>query len=133
AAFSALVARHGPMVLAVCRGVLDDPFAVEDAFQATFLILVKKAGAIRRQDLLGPWLFGVARRVALRARAQAARRRHLAGAGGGGRGGGGGARRRACGVGAKGSRATTCGPCTRRSTGCRRSTVRRWCSATSRA
>jgi RNA polymerase sigma factor (sigma-70 family) len=75
AAFEAIVARHGPMVLGICRRVLHDPHDVEDAFQATFLVLVRKAGALRRRDLLGNWLFGVASRVALRARAVAARRR----------------------------------------------------------
>jgi RNA polymerase sigma factor (sigma-70 family) len=74
-AFEALVARHGPMVLGVCRRVLRDPHDVEDAFQATFLILARKAGAIERRDLLSPWLYGVACRVANRARVQAARRR----------------------------------------------------------
>jgi RNA polymerase sigma factor (sigma-70 family) len=74
-AFGALVARHGPMVLGVCRGLLDDPHDVEDAFQATFLVLVRKAKGLRDRDLLGQWLYGVARRVALRARADLSRRR----------------------------------------------------------
>jgi RNA polymerase sigma factor (sigma-70 family) len=74
-AFDALVARHGPMVLSVCRGVLKDPNDAEDAFQATFLILVKKAGTIRGEMALGPWLHRVAYRVAIRANAAAARRR----------------------------------------------------------
>jgi RNA polymerase sigma factor (sigma-70 family) len=74
AAFEALVARHGPMVLGVCRQLLRDPNDVDDAFQATFLILVRKAGTLRRCDLLGNWLYGVAYRVAVRARALAARR-----------------------------------------------------------
>ncbi len=74
-AFEALVARHGPMVLGVCRRLLGDPHDVEDAFQATFLVLVKKAGAIRDRDLLGPWLYGVAHRVAVRSRGRAAQRR----------------------------------------------------------
>ncbi len=73
-AFEALVARHGPMVLAVCGRLLTDPNDVDDAFQATFLVLVQKAGSLRRQDLLGNWLFGVAYRVSARARATAARR-----------------------------------------------------------
>src|SRR4051812_39257490 len=75
AAFSALVARHGPMVLAVCRRLLDDPHDAEDAFQATFLILVRKGRSLRQPDRLGPWLYGVAHRVARRARADAGRRR----------------------------------------------------------
>jgi RNA polymerase sigma factor (sigma-70 family) len=75
AAFGALVSRHGPMVLGVCRRILRDENDVEDAFQATFLILVRRATAIRRGDLVSHWLYGVARRVAVRAKAQAARRR----------------------------------------------------------
>jgi hypothetical protein len=59
AAFTALIARHGPMVLGVCRGLLDDPNDVEDAFQATFLILVRKAGALRDGDRLAQWLYGL--------------------------------------------------------------------------
>ena len=68
------MARHGPMVLGVCRQLLRDPNDVDDAFQATFLVLVRKAGTLRRCDLLGNWLYGVAYRVAMRARSQAARR-----------------------------------------------------------
>ncbi|WP_435018449.1 RNA polymerase sigma factor [Tundrisphaera sp. TA3] len=67
-AFAALVARHGPMVLGVCRRILRDEQAAEDAFQATFLVLARRAGAIRVQDSLGRWLYGVSRRVAGRAR-----------------------------------------------------------------
>ena len=74
-AFEALVARHGPMVFSVCRGILNDPNDAEDAFQATFLILVKKAGIFRGHVALGPWLYQVAHRVAIRANAAAARRR----------------------------------------------------------
>jgi RNA polymerase sigma factor (sigma-70 family) len=75
AAFGALVAHHGPMVWNVCRGMLSDSHAAEDAFQATFLILVRKASSIRRRETLGPWLHGVARRVAVRAKANMARQR----------------------------------------------------------
>ena len=75
AAFSTLVARHGPMVLGVCRRVLNDPHAASDAFQATFLILVRKAPTVRVEDSLGRWLHGVSLRVARRAR-QVATRRH---------------------------------------------------------
>jgi RNA polymerase sigma factor (sigma-70 family) len=75
AAFEAIVARHGPMVLGVCRRVLDDPEDIEDAFQATFLVLVRKAGSLRNRDLLANWLYGVAHRVAVRARANTYRRR----------------------------------------------------------
>lgn len=73
-AFAGLVARHGPMVLGVCRRVLRDGHDVEDAFQATFLILARNARTIRRSERVGPWLHGVARRVAVRARSNAARR-----------------------------------------------------------
>ena len=75
AAFEALVGRYGPMVLGVCRRRLRDRHAAEDAFQATFLVLVRKAGTLRVHPSLGPWLHGVAWRVAERARADAARRR----------------------------------------------------------
>jgi RNA polymerase sigma factor (sigma-70 family) len=74
AAFSALVALHGPMVWNVCRAVLCDAHAAEDAFQATFLVLVRKPHSIRRRHSVGPWLYGVARRIAMRARADARRR-----------------------------------------------------------
>ena len=76
AAFEAILQRHGPMVLGVCRRVLDDPHDVADAFQTTFLILVKKARSIRDRDVLGTWLYGVARRVAVRAQVNARRRSH---------------------------------------------------------
>ncbi len=66
AAFTALVAQHGPMVLGVCRRIVRDEHDVEDAFQATFLVLVQRASSIKDPGRLGPWLHGVARRVALR-------------------------------------------------------------------
>ena len=73
-AFAALVERHGPMVLRVCRGVLFDPHDTQDAFQATFLVLVKKARGLWVRDSLGPWLHSVAYRTASCARLAAARR-----------------------------------------------------------
>ena len=76
-AFEALVGRHGPMVLSVCRGILRDPHDVEDAFQATFLVLVKKGGTIRGRDALAGWLYQVAHRVAIQANTSLARRRAL--------------------------------------------------------
>src|SRR4051794_25759758 len=60
AAFQALVARYGSTVLGVCRRFLHDPNDVEDAFQATFIILARKAGDLRDREALGPWLYGVA-------------------------------------------------------------------------
>jgi RNA polymerase sigma factor (sigma-70 family) len=74
AAFAALVERHGPMVHGVCRRLLRDHHEAEDAFQATFLVLVHKARSIRRPERLGPWLHGVAYRAAAQAR-DAGRRR----------------------------------------------------------
>jgi RNA polymerase sigma factor (sigma-70 family) len=74
-AFEVLVLRHGPMVLQVCRNVLGNATDAQDAFQATFLVLVRRCGSIRRLDSVGGWLYGVACRVAARARVDAARRR----------------------------------------------------------
>src|SRR5215831_15338369 len=73
AAFSALLERHGPMVLGVCRRLLQDTHEADDAFQATFLIFLQKARSLRDPASLGNWLYGVAYRVARRARAVAAR------------------------------------------------------------
>jgi Sigma-70 region 2 len=70
-AFAALVDRHGAMVWGVCHRVLGDSHEAEDAFQATFLVLVRKAGSVRVDGSLGRWLYGVAHRVARRTRAQA--------------------------------------------------------------
>jgi len=76
-AFAALVERHGPMVLRVARGVLDDTHEAQDAFQATFLVLVAKARGLWARDSLGPWLHQVAYRTASCQRSGAARRRRL--------------------------------------------------------
>jgi RNA polymerase sigma factor (sigma-70 family) len=74
AAFTALVRRHGPMVWTVCSRLTCHPNDAEDAFQAAFLILARKATALRNPDALSPWLYGVARRVALKTRHAVLRR-----------------------------------------------------------
>jgi RNA polymerase sigma factor (sigma-70 family) len=75
AAFEALVRRHGPMVLATCRGVLRHEQDAEDAFQATFLVLARRAKSLRQRNRLGPWLHRIAVRASGQARSAAARRR----------------------------------------------------------
>ena len=77
AAFSALVARHGPMVLGVCQELLGDRHHAEDAFQAVFLVLARKAKAIQNPELLGNWLYGVALRTARKARGRLVSRGEL--------------------------------------------------------
>jgi len=72
-AFETLVKRHGPMVLGVCRHVLRRDQDAEDAFQATFLVLARKAGTIHNREILGCWLYEVAYRTAIRARERRAR------------------------------------------------------------
>lgn len=74
-AFEVLLARHGRMVMGVCQRILHDPVVAEDAFQATFLVLANRAASLARGDQLACWLYGVARRSALRAKVEAAKRR----------------------------------------------------------
>ena len=76
-AFTALVDRHGPMVLRACRGILQDEHDAMDAFQATFLILVRKSSSLWVRDSLAPWLHRVACRAARRAKAEAIRHETL--------------------------------------------------------
>ncbi|MBI3865261.1 MAG: sigma-70 family RNA polymerase sigma factor [Planctomycetia bacterium] len=72
-AFSELVRRHGPLVLGVCRRILGDVHAADDVFQAVFLVLARKAGSIKKPELLANWLYGVACRIARKARTRTIR------------------------------------------------------------
>lgn len=74
-AFEAIVRRHGPMVLGVCRRILRDQHEADDAFQATFMVLVRKAASVVPQEMVGNFLYGVAHQTAVRARSVAAKRR----------------------------------------------------------
>jgi polysaccharide export outer membrane protein len=76
-AFEALLHRHGAMVFGVCRRILDDEHAAQDAFQTTFLVLIRKADCFAPGSCLGPWLYGVARRTALKARSAIVRRKRI--------------------------------------------------------
>src|SRR5262249_52796270 len=75
AAFEMILRRHGGMVLGVCQRILRNAHDAEDCFQAVFLVLVRKAASIRQQELLGPWLYGVSLRTAMKAKTMNARRR----------------------------------------------------------
>src|SRR5438105_15905 len=77
APFEALVRRHGPMVWGVCRRILRHAQDAEDAFQATFLVLVRKASSIKPASMVGNWLHGVAYRTAMKARADFCRRKSM--------------------------------------------------------
>ena len=85
AAFGALIYRHGPMVLGLCRQLLGNIHDSEDAFQAVFLVLARKAVSMREPDLLANWLYGVALRTARKAKARLARQRRFEGRDGLGR------------------------------------------------
>ncbi len=127
-AFEVLVLRHGPMVLRVCRNLLHDPNDAQDAFQATFLILVRRSGSIRRLDSVGSWLYGVACRAAARLRVGSARRTD--GRGTSGLPGPGG--RRAVPRRSNGTARNSARSCRRKCAACPRSTAPPWCSATGR-
>src|SRR6185295_9481540 len=75
AALTALVRRHGPMVWAVCSRMLRNNHDAEDAFQSTFLVLVRKAASVSPREMVANWLYGVAHQTASKARATAAKRK----------------------------------------------------------
>jgi DNA-directed RNA polymerase specialized sigma24 family protein len=70
AAFALLVERHGRMLVGVCQRILGDPLLAEDSFQATFIVLARRASSLDVNSSLGPWLYAVARHIALKAKAQ---------------------------------------------------------------
>ena len=129
AAFAALVTRHGPMVLDVCRQIVSDSHHAEDVFQAVFLVLARKAPSIGNPDLLSNWLYGVALRTARKAKARLARlHKHEEGGVHATSRFGAEPRDRATGPGPRG-----CGGARMtRSAGCRGRFVSRWFSAISR-
>ena len=130
-AFTALVMRHGPLVFGVCQGLLRNAHDAEDAFQATFMVLARKAGSIRQPDRLGPWLRGVAHRTARRLKDKTRGERSMR-------------RRQRCTATVRTVRAdqvttrpcwqitTRSKPCIEKSSGCPRGIRRPSCSATSR-
>src|SRR5690242_1420069 len=74
-ALAALVRRHGPMIWGVCRRLVHDHHDAEDAFQATFLVLVRRAASVAPREMIANWLYGVAYQTALKTRATAAKRK----------------------------------------------------------
>ena len=127
-AFEVLVRRHGPMVLSVCRSVLGDQHEAEDAFQATFLVLARRAASLRDPANLGPWLYGVARRTSQKAKARRSRLERLIQRAGSWPGPG--PSPVSDGNPGHGRKRPRC--CTRRSVDCRKSTGRPSSSATSK-
>ena len=131
AAFAALVSRHGPMVRRACRSLVADPNDADDVFQATFLVLARKAGTIRRPELLGNWLYGTVQRAVRTLRTRSARRlKHETREAAMAR-----MRPRPIRTGSNAKRHAARRPssCTRRSPGCPQPAGRPWCSATWRA
>src|SRR5262249_58921442 len=122
-AFAAIVERHGPMVNRVCRQVLGNPHDADDAFQATFLILIRKASLLYLSDSLGPWLHGVALRVASCARSAKPRDGRTSS----------GRVRRGCSTQPRAGGMILAQSCMRRSTGYRSAIELRLCSAGWRA
>ncbi len=120
AAFEELMIRHGPMVFRVCRSVLRDAHDAEDAFQAAFLVLAHRAGAIRRRGSVASWLFGVAHRVSARAGADRPAAAHSTER----------PPNRLPRQGSSMRKMESRKSCTRRSTACRNGSAPPWCSVT---